>query len=462
MTDWLAAINTIERIITGAQPQEAIMNDTAIATSPEVQSEGPLWLQPLVQRVRETKDDDVAPVCEWLGIPKPNDCPTPGKARVWTKDEWIEWAKPLGFVDEGTTTHGYLWRHAKAHTIVLSMMKNTSEFRAWMNMASELRNRVREVATRCNNIFRYSIRSGGLAKINGFEEEAFRQFILDKAQSRDEHDQHLTSAAAAETASKTLKDLTNVFERILKEFNVQPRVVLRAIYPNDPSTGDALYEKIRLMPPDSSVGVDLVEAVRDYLDGLREMEKGEREEKQAKREREEAERKARQAERQRPKTITETMQEQINAHDEQMRQGLHASISAAASLLDRLKLAQSQAAKPFVVPQIEDPAPIREALIARNQEIAALKDNLNLLQASHDMDQQTIATMTARVSEARLKQLEDAETHLHLLASLVVETVDKAKTINNPFQLSELLTTLAKDAQAFIQKPVDAAEKASK
>jgi hypothetical protein len=459
MTDWPAAIRTIEHIITGTSSQEADMNETI--TSPEVQSEGPLWLQPLIQRVRETKDDEVEPVCEWLGIPKPSDCPTPGKARVWTKDEWIDWAKPLGFTDEGEATHGYIWRHPKAHTIVLSMMKNSSEFRAWMNMASELRNRVREVATRCNNIFRYSIRSGGLTKAD-FDEETFKQFILDKAQSRDERDQHMTSAVGAETASKSLKDLTNVFDRILKDFNVQPRAVLRAIYSDSPATADALYEKIKLMPADAQVGVDLVEAVRDYLENLRETERGEREEKQAKRDREDAERKARQEAKHRPKTATEIIREQIRAREDANLNSIRTCALAAQATLDRLRSLEIIASKSLEIAEVEDPAPIREALIARNQEIAALKDNLNLLQATHDIDQQTIAKMSARVSEARLKQLEDTETHLHLLASLVVDSVEKAKTVNNPFQLSELLTNLSKESQAFIQSPVDASEKASK
>lgn len=81
-------------------------------------------------------------LCRWLGVPHRTDCPTPGEARNWGKNEWNTWGEKHGYVYHGDTSHNFMWTHPLTNLRV-GLAKTSGDFRSPMALACQVR---REIA----------------------------------------------------------------------------------------------------------------------------------------------------------------------------------------------------------------------------------------------------------------------------------------------------------------------------
>ena len=478
MTNWAAALNLIEELITGRNPvqKEATMND--IPTSPETLPEAipakrffPLFLQPLDQRLQETNFDDLAPVCEWLNLPLPEHFPTPGQARTWGKDEWSDWANRNGFANDGESAHSWMWRHPLINTIIISVAKTPSDFRTPMAMATQTRRMARTFATAANAIVRTIIKNGidietGKIWID-LDEAAFKQKLINIAKAPSENNfktiyqMQQDGLDKSGRITKTVQDLAGLLGRIHKDFEIPPAKVICAIQEGTYEEAKSVWDRIKLCDPLDPITLSFYDEAKDFLENLREIERAEKDAKRAEREREDAERKARQEAAKKPKTSRQVLQELIDQESDNRLKDIRGCIGAAISAVDRLRGMEARMAKGIEVPEIEDPAMKAEIEIL-NEKIRMNNKIMEMMEANQQTADAKISEMQAiiaAVDPERLKKLNEVESHMHALASLVIDSVNTAKSAN-PFQMAEIFNSLVTEAKNFL--PVDAAEKASK
>lgn len=458
MTDWRLAIDTIQNIITGgfgSPSRNVVMND--IQTSPAIPQAFPLplFLQPLDQRYKETNDDDTSPTCDWLGIPTPDKLPSPGQAKTWHKDEWMEWSKNNGFVFEGETTHSWTWKHPLANTLVISVAKTPGDFRTPMAMATQTRRAVREFAVRVNVVMRNLISTG--FDFKDVDESGVKLMVVKLVQSKGEAESTVSKLHYEELQSgklsKTLTDLVNVIGRITKDFGIPPAKTMSHLLGTNTQDGQAEWDRWKLFDPDHPIANSMVEDAKDYLDSLRDMERAEKEEKRADRDREDAEREAKRLAKIQPKTSQQVMQEMVDRHDDQTVSGIKGCMGAVMSALDRLRALEAQVAKGIDIPVIEDPA-MKAEIAAKTTALEAaekrMSDKDRFIQEQM-IQIQGLEAQVSQVSVERLAHLNNVERHLHALAGLVVSTVEEAKK-GNSFQMVEALNNLVAEAKHFLPK----------
>lgn len=463
MTDWLAAISKIKTIITGRpipadQPRNVAMND--IQTSPATLTTEakyiPLYLQPLEQRFKETNFDDLAPVCEWIGIPRPEEMPTPGQARTWHREEWAKWALEHGFAFDDEATHSWMWRNKVVSTLVLSVAKTPSDFRTPMAMATESRRAVREFATGLNAVMRRAIEKGlNNPEWRAMSEDEFRVRMVNTIQSKDTtfRDAIMNMQQTGMEngkLSKTVSDLVNILQRINKDFGISPAKTLGLLL-QDPKLGQDEWERMKLFAPEHPIGASMFYEAKDYLEELREVDRAEREEKRLEREREDAEREEKRLAKLRPKTSRQVLQEMIDRETDTRLNSIKGCIGAAISTVDRLRAMEAQLAKSLDVPEIDDPA-MKAEIAAKDKQIEVQSIRLENLIATigeKDSQIQDLKAQAAQVSAERLGRLNNIEEQMHALASLVISTIDDAKK-GNSFQMVEALNNLVAEAKNFL------------
>lgn len=473
MSAWTATIDKIEAMITrrpnkDVETRNIVMLD--IPTSPATEPPSaaiqiPPYLQPLKQRLDETKADDLIPVCEWLGVPTPEQMPTPGQAKTWHKDEWMEWSKDNGFAYEGETTHSWTWKHPLANALTLSVAKTPGDFRTPMAMATQSRRAVREWVTAANVIVRSLFldlgSDGPMAVLSKtMDETKFKADLVAAVQCKDDQARNLIMrlqyrSIAEDDLSKTLTDLVNILGRITKDFDIPPGKIMGHLLCSNQADGQAEWERMKLFEPNHPISFSMVAEAKDYLDSLREMERAEKEEKRMERDREDEEREARRQAKLRPKTTQEVIQAQVDSRDATTQAAIKSAIGAAMSTIDRLRALETHIIKGFQVPAIEDPVPLVTALATKTAQIVEIEQKLEEERKLVEQQRVRIVELETKVNEVapeRIAKLEDVEQHLVTLASIVVSSIEDAKNSTNPFQQVNILTKLSDDAKSYLNK----------
>lgn len=429
----------------------------------------PAYLLKLEEEFRKTHSEDLAPVCRWLGIPHPSDCPTPGDARQWKKDEWGEWADKNGFEYDGQATHSWNWRHKIVDTILISVAKTPGDWRTPMAVATQMRARVRNVALAATAIIRGTLEVKDRPEIANCSEEVFKARLI--AQVKNYHTgpgsgeptatNLLVNKAINEQAkkgigshAKTIADARSLLNLCAE--NGQPgREVLFDML--GPEEGERYWNLFKLAAPESPITLSFFDDLKDRLELLKETRRAEKEQKRLEREAKEAAAAAALAERQRPRTTQELAQTQVDVvHNANLKtlDGVilagEAAMRTVGSVLDRARLARQNLAKATLT-GIEDTGPLKADLAATRQENA-------ILSQSRDEAAAKVEALLVQVEEEKAKQVdpntikklqEDKDALLAVVGLIgdAYTAVQKA----GPFEIVRILEDLANNAREAIK-----------
>lgn len=452
------------------------MTDTP---TPTPTGQAPPWLLQLQQRLVEADKvggeaaiTDVA--AKWMGLPGVGDCPTPGQARNWSKEQWEEWAKTFGYVFQGRTTHSYLFQHGLVPHLNFGIATTPGDFRTPMAMAREVRCGIRDavarlrptvVAVACIGInpkhdadeavVKAAIgKLAAAAKTRAADADAaFRALLPDGVYDSDDKLVALNAAAdellrrymARKDADKHEVDfsLINSRFRVLKnEFDVGPKQAMKmamgADYDGQEAEVAKLLEVLKLCRAGDTIPFPdgIVDNLSDAIEFLREAEKADKEYKRAEREREREEREVKA----RPKTLRELTQEGIDGRRQLVIDQLRSYEKLAQSLVDRMRLAQTQVPV-FPLPEFADPA-----------ELKAARDEIVYLRESGEAGHAQVEHLKKQLAETGdAKVLAEQIETARAFAAVAADTL-KGVVQMNPFQMVSALQALQQQAEEVMGK----------
>jgi hypothetical protein len=418
----------------------------------------PAYLVALQEAFSKTHSEDVTPLCRWMGIPTPDECPTPGQARAWTKDDWGKWAEQNNYEYAGDTTHSWMWRHKVVNKLTINAAKTSGDWRAPMRLAADVRRMVRSFATAANAIMHAMVASNVPSTFFTRSEKEIRDDLIIQASSRNAegfvgdliHNSMVANTRKNTTNCKTVGQLLT----LLSKFD-SPRKVLADIMGSEHAERE--WTALKTADPSYPTSLEIYEEVKDQLDLLRDTEQAEKEQKRAEREAKEAEIEARKAEKNRPRTSQELAQTQVDTvHSANLKtldgvmQAAEAAMRTAGSVLDRARLARQSLAKATLT-GIEDTGPLKADLAATRQE----NDSLRQSQAE---SLAKVEALLLQVDELKAKQvdsevvrkLQEDKVALVAVASLIIDSVVAAQKAG-PFEMVNILTSLSNDAKEVLK-----------
>lgn len=425
--------------------------------------EVPEYLQRLETAFKGTHVEDLNPVCLWLGIPSPSDCPTPGQARQWKRNEWGDWANKNNFSFDNESAHTWTWKHNVVNTILISVAKTPGDWRTPMAVATQFRRRVRNIALAANAVLRGAVDMKHRKEMQTCSEDEFRARLVEQVKNYNHSDQspeaQLIRMSVNEVTikgvrttdqSKSVSDIRNLLNLCAEHGQPGKDVLLDLLGPTD---GERYWEIFKISAPETPIASAFFDDLKDRLELLKETRRAEKDQKRLEREAKEAEIERAAAEKVRPRTPQELAQIQVDVvHNANVKtidgviQAAEAAMRATGSVLDRARLARQNLAKATIT-GIEDTGALKADLAATRQENDLLRQSqAESLAKVEALLLQVDELKTNQVNPDTIKKLEEDKTHLKAVASMVVDAVVAARTAN-PFQLVEILNGLSIDAQ---------------
>jgi hypothetical protein len=380
------------------------------------------WKQKL--RAALTEDPTPEAACEWLGVPKLSDFPTPGEARLWLAAEWKEWSAARGY-DSGTkTTHSTTFVHKAHDAIRISALRSGGDPRAAMNCAADTRRNTYTALQSIGAALRERLdtlpddETAARAAVKQWSVRDCRPGLLGK---------DIVTVPGA-SVYKLISD-------IARDYKVSMRSVVTGAYGCDINS-----EIIDAVISRAKTGVPIPEESRflllEYRKTLAAQDLIEREARKA----------AREASRSfttKVKAPNEVVTEMVEALQKARRQGLDAVIGALNSAIDRARLAREEVDRyALTIPDLTDPAAA--------EQIESLTSELT--QSNCDRD---AARSECELLKEELKAVRSSggKEHRHAFAKLILELVTTTDFSNLATNLRAL-----KDAAADEIKESDEAK----